>query len=64
VVRPIAVIEAAAALCAWSSLAAFLGMLFTGASTFTSLSGVRREMRLAVPAEAALALVGGVLMCL
>ncbi len=48
-VRPIAVIEAAAALCAWSSLAAFLAMLFTGASTFTSLSVVRRER--AVPGE-------------
>jgi hypothetical protein len=63
-VRPVAPFEAAAALCTWSALAALLAMLFTGASTFTSLSGVRREMRLAVPAEAVLALVGFVLMCL
>lgn len=63
-VRPVAAVETAAALCTWSSLAALLAMLFTGASTFTSLSGVRQEVRLALPAEAALALVGIVLMCL
>jgi len=33
------------------ALAAFLAMNFTGASTFTSLSGVRKEMRLAVPLQ-------------
>jgi acetyl-CoA decarbonylase/synthase complex subunit gamma len=38
--------------------AAFLAMNFTGASTFTSLSGVRREMRWAVPVEIALVTVG------
>lgn len=41
--------------CAWvlmiSSLSAYLVMNFTGASTFTSLSGVRREMRLYLPVE-------------
>ena len=31
--------------------AAFLAMNFTGASTFTSLSGVKKEMRVAVPAQ-------------
>jgi acetyl-CoA decarbonylase/synthase complex subunit gamma len=39
---------------------AYLGMNFTGASTYTSLSGVRKEMRWALPLEvggAALALV-------
>jgi acetyl-CoA decarbonylase/synthase complex subunit gamma len=41
-----------------TALAAFLAMNFTGSSTFTSLSGVRREMRIAVPAEIAAALVG------
>jgi acetyl-CoA decarbonylase/synthase complex subunit gamma len=30
---------------------AFLAMNFTGASTYTSLSGVRKEMRWAVPFE-------------
>jgi acetyl-CoA decarbonylase/synthase complex subunit gamma len=29
----------------------FLGMMFTGASTYTSLSGVKKEMRFAVPAQ-------------
>ena len=35
------------------ALAAFLAMNFTGASTFTSLSGVRKEMRFALPLEIA-----------
>ncbi|MCP4895805.1 MAG: acetyl-CoA synthase subunit gamma [bacterium] len=33
------------------SLSAFLAMNFTGASTYTSLSGVKREMRVAVPTQ-------------
>lgn len=33
------------------ALSAFLAMNFTGASTFTSLSGVRKEMRRAVPLQ-------------
>jgi hypothetical protein len=37
------------------ALSAYLAMNFTGASTFTSLSGVRKEMRWAVPFE----IVGG-----
>ncbi|NTW16281.1 MAG: acetyl-CoA synthase subunit gamma [Syntrophaceae bacterium] len=40
---------------AWSFLvpacAAYLAMNFTGASTYTSLSGVKKEMRLALPLE-------------
>ena len=40
------------------ALAAFLGMNFTGASTYTSLSGVRKEMRWAVPLEIAAACIG------
>jgi hypothetical protein len=31
-------------------ISAFLALNFTGSSTFTSLSGVRKEMRLAIPA--------------
>jgi acetyl-CoA decarbonylase/synthase complex subunit gamma len=31
------------------SLTAFLAMNFTGASTYTSLSGVKKEMRWALP---------------
>ena len=38
------------------ALSAYLAMNFTGASTYTSLSGVRKEMRWAVPLE----IVGGV----
>lgn len=37
---------------------AYLAMNFTGASTYTSLSGVKREMRWAVPVEMAAAAVG------
>ncbi len=36
-----------------TAIAAFLAMNFTGASTFTSLSGVKKEMRWAVPLEIA-----------
>jgi acetyl-CoA decarbonylase/synthase complex subunit gamma len=36
----------------------FLAMNFTGATTYTSLSGVRREMRFAVPIQTAAALAG------
>lgn len=41
-----------------TALASFLAMNFTGSSTYTSLSGVEREMRIAVPAQIALAVVG------
>lgn len=34
-----------------SAMAAYLAMNFTGSSTFTSLSGVRKEMRFALPLE-------------
>jgi acetyl-CoA decarbonylase/synthase complex subunit gamma len=40
------------------AIASFVGMNFTGASTYTSLSGVLREMRIAVPAQIALAATG------
>ncbi|UCF06615.1 MAG: acetyl-CoA synthase subunit gamma [bacterium] len=33
------------------AISSFLAMNFTGASTYTSLSGVRREMRVAVPSQ-------------
>ena len=33
-------------------------MNFTGSSTFTSLSGVRREVRLAMPLQVAAVIVG------
>jgi len=40
------------------AIAAYLGMNFTGASTYTSLSGVKREMKWAVPLQIAGGVVG------
>jgi acetyl-CoA decarbonylase/synthase complex subunit gamma len=37
------------------AVAAYLAMNFTGCSTYTSLSGVKREMRWALPLEIGLA---------
>ena len=52
-------------LAAWMLLVpattAFIAMNFTGASTYTSLSGVRREMRFAVPAQVAATVIGLIL---
>lgn len=56
-----ALLEALSWLLLVSALTAYLAMNFTGASTFTSLSGVKREMRWAIPAEAIMALAGIVL---
>jgi len=43
------------------AISAFLAMNYTGASTYTSLSGVKREMRIAVPAQIAAAVIGSAL---
>jgi acetyl-CoA decarbonylase/synthase complex subunit gamma len=43
--------EVAAWLLLMPALAAYLAMNFTGASTYTSLSGVKREMRTALPLQ-------------
>jgi len=52
-------------LSAWAllipAIVSFIAMNFTGASTYTSLSGVRREMRIAVPAQIAAAALGIIL---
>lgn len=40
------------------AVASFVVMNFTGASTYTSLSGVKREMRIAVPIQLACAVAG------
>jgi len=40
------------------AVSAYLAMNFTGASTYTSLSGVKKEMRLAVPLEIAGVVIG------
>jgi acetyl-CoA decarbonylase/synthase complex subunit gamma len=39
----------------------FAAMNFTGSTTYTSLSGVRREMKIAVPVQAGAALIGTIL---
>ncbi|NPV92335.1 MAG: acetyl-CoA synthase subunit gamma [Firmicutes bacterium] len=46
------------------AISSFLAMNFTGASTYTSLSGVKREMRIAVPGIIVSAGLGLVLMAL
>jgi len=43
------------------ALSSFLAMNFTGSSTYTSLSGVRREMRIAVPLQIAASVLGVIL---
>ena len=43
------------------ALSAYLAMNFTGASTYTSLSGVKKEMKRAVPLEIGAAAIGLVL---
>lgn len=40
------------------AISSFLGMEFTGASTYTSLSGVKKEMRFAVPLQFAAGMCG------
>jgi hypothetical protein len=40
------------------AVSSFLAMNFTGASTYTSLSGVKKEMKYAIPAQITLAIVG------
>jgi acetyl-CoA decarbonylase/synthase complex subunit gamma len=40
------------------AISAYLAMNFTGASTYTSLSGVKKEMRWALPLEIAGGIIG------
>jgi len=51
-------LEAAAWLLTAPAVAAYLAMNFTGCSTYTSLSGVKKEMRIALPAEISAATLG------
>jgi acetyl-CoA decarbonylase/synthase complex subunit gamma len=51
-------LEIAAWFCLVPAVAAYLAMNFTGASTYTSLSGVKKEMKWAVPLEIAGGVVG------
>jgi acetyl-CoA decarbonylase/synthase complex subunit gamma len=52
-------------ICAWllivPAISSFLAMNFTGASTYTSLSGVKKEMRLALPLEIGAGILGFIL---
>jgi acetyl-CoA decarbonylase/synthase complex subunit gamma len=43
------------------AVAGYLAMNFTGCSTYTSLSGVKREMRWALPAQIAASVAGFVI---
>jgi len=43
------------------SIAAFTAMNFTGSSTYTSLSGVKKEMKVAIPFQIAFAAIGLIL---
>ena len=54
-------IEALAWLLIIPAVSGYLAMNFTGASTYTSLSGVKKEMRWALPLEIALGAVGMVM---
>jgi hypothetical protein len=56
--QPLGTLNALALLFLLPAISAFLTLNFTGASTYTSLSGVKREMRVAVPATVVLASVG------
>jgi acetyl-CoA decarbonylase/synthase complex subunit gamma len=55
---PAAWLEAGAWLAVVPAGASFLAMNFTGASTYTSLSGVRKEMRFALPCQIAALVLG------
>ncbi len=55
---PTAGLERTGGLLAVVALASYWGMRFTGASTYTSLSGVRKEMRWALPLQIVAGLVG------
>jgi acetyl-CoA decarbonylase/synthase complex subunit gamma len=52
--------ESAAWMLIIPAVSAYLAMNFTGCSTFTSLSGVKKEMRWAVPAQIAALALGAV----
>jgi len=44
-----------------TSVSSFLGMNFTGSSTFTSLSGVKKEMKIAIPIQIGFSALGIIL---
>jgi acetyl-CoA decarbonylase/synthase complex subunit gamma len=44
-----------------TAISSFLAMNFTGSSTFTSLSGVKKEMRVSLPFQIGFVVIGTVL---
>lgn len=62
---PAARIMSAPMIAAWilivPAISSYWGMMFTGSSTYTSLSGVEREMRLALPVQIGCAAMGAIL---
>ncbi len=52
-------LNALALLMAIAAISSWCGMHFTGSSTYTSPSGVEKEMRQAIPAQAAALFVAG-----
>jgi acetyl-CoA decarbonylase/synthase complex subunit gamma len=44
-----------------TAISSFLAMNFTGSSTYTSLSGVKKEMKISVPFQIGFAFIGLVL---
>lgn len=59
--RGISLLEISAWFFLISACSSFLTLNFTGASTYTSLSGVKKEMRFALPAQITAALIGTLL---
>jgi hypothetical protein len=56
-----AILETIALGCISVSIASFMTMNFTGSSTYTSLSGVKKEMKIALPLQIALTSLGIIL---
>ena len=56
--QPTGQLETAAWVLLTPAIGAFMAMNFTGASTYTSLSGVKKEMRFAVPTQIVAAVLG------
>jgi hypothetical protein len=54
-------IETASLFLMIGGLSSFLAMNFTGSSTFTSLSGVQKEMKTALPVQIGMAALGVIL---
>jgi acetyl-CoA decarbonylase/synthase complex subunit gamma len=55
------VVEIASWFLVFTAISSFLAMNFTGSSTYTSLSGVKKEMKISVPIQIGFALIGIIL---